>query len=288
MSSDFSRWLALREEADFASRSQRLTALVASRLASASPVRVLDLGTGTGSNLRYLIDHLPPVQHWTVVDRDVTLLRDLTERTSAWAADRGYEFTPMPTGFTIRGDKLECHVEPVQRDLGTLEDASLFAGRHLVTASALLDLVSESWLRAVAAQCRTAGAAALFTITYDGRSPCAPADPDDDIVRALFNRHQHTDKGLGGPAAGPDAATAAPQVFADAGFRVERERSDWVIEPAARELQQQLIEGWASAATEMAPEIALQIANWRLRRLHHVDQGGSLIVVGHEDMAALR
>jgi hypothetical protein len=145
-----------------------------------------------------------------------------------------------------------------------------------------------SWLEALAAQCANAGAAALFTITYDGRSPCAPADPDDDIVRALFNRHQHTDKGLGGPAAGPDAAAAAAQAFEQAGFQVSRERSDWVLEPDQRELQRQLIEGWAFAATETAPEIATQIANWRLRRLHHVDQGGSLIVVGHEDMFASR
>jgi hypothetical protein len=40
------------------------------------------------------------------------------------------------------------------------------------------------------------------------------------------------------------------------------------------------------AATEMAPEISTQIANWRLRRLGHVSAGGSLLVVGHEDIAA--
>jgi hypothetical protein len=66
-----------------------------------------------------------------------------------------------------------------------------------------------------------------------------------------------------------------------------RERSDWVIEPDERELQRQLIEGWASAALEVAPEIAPQLANWRLRRLHHVKEGDSLIVVGHEDMLAV-
>ena len=288
MSSDFSNWLALREAADFASRSQRLTQLVADRFADATSIRVLDLGTGTGSNLRFLIEHLPAVQHWTVVDRDASLLTDLHARTAAWAGPRGLELVRTESGFVIRGESLECHVEPTQRDLNSIADRALFAGQQLVTASALLDLVSESWLRALATECRTAGAVALFTITYDGRSPCAPADPDDDIVRALFNRHQRADKGLGGPAAGPDAAAKAPKAFADAGFRVERERSDWVIEPDARELQRQLIEGWAMAATEMAPEIALQIANWRLRRLNHVDQGGSLIVVGHEDMAALR
>ncbi|MGE0445257.1 MAG: cyclopropane-fatty-acyl-phospholipid synthase family protein [Vicinamibacterales bacterium] len=279
-------WLALREAADFASRSERLTRLVAGHLGTSVPARILDLGTGTGSNLRYLLEHLPRQQHWTVVDRDPAVLGHLQARTASWAAARGYSVAGTSDGFVIAGKGLECQVTPRQQDLGSVDDATLFEGEHLVTASALLDLVSPAWLNTVARHCRSAGAAALFTITYDGRSPCAPSDPDDDIVRELFNRHQRTDKGLGGPAAGPDAAALAAAVFEEAGFRVEREHSDWVIEPSEQELQKQLIIGWASAATEMAPEIATQIANWRLRRLHHVAAGDSLIVVGHEDLFA--
>lgn len=285
--SPLSDWLALREAADFASRSDRLTRLVADRFRTTGTINVLDLGTGTGSNLRFLMQHLPRVQHWTVIDRDTTLLHNLWTRTAAWALARNFEFVPEGDGFVVRGPQLECRVEPRQRDLNSVDDATLVTGKQLVTASALLDLVSESWLETLARHCHGAGATALFTISYDGRSPCAPADADDDIVRELFNRHQHTDKGLGGPAAGPDAAEAAAAAFARAGFRVERERSDWVIEHHERELQRQLIDGWAGAASEMAPEIAPQIANWRLRRLNHVESGGSLIVVGHEDMAAL-
>jgi hypothetical protein len=32
--------------------------------------------------------------------------------------------------------------------------------------------VSAEWLRALATRCRAAGASALFTITYNGRSSC--------------------------------------------------------------------------------------------------------------------
>ena len=73
-----------------------------------------------------------------------------------------------PDGCVIRGERLECHVETRQLDLGSLADTDIFAGRHLVTASALLDLVSERWLGELAACCRAAGAAALFTLTYNG------------------------------------------------------------------------------------------------------------------------
>lgn len=287
MDSSLADWLALREAADWASRSERLTTLIAGAVAAATPVRILDLATGTGSNLRYLAEKLPPLQYWTVVDRDPALLAQLTERTRLWASSRGYELSVRPSGFVIRGEQLDCRVETQQRDLYALDDSGLFADRHLVTASALLDLVSETWLRSLAAHCGNAGAAALFTLTYDGRSPCVPADREDDLVRELFNRHQRTDKGLGGLAAGPDATEAAVRAFRDAGFRVEREQSDWVIEPGEAALQRELIGGWKQAATEIAPEIATHIANWELRRLQHVSEGESLLIVGHEDIAAV-
>jgi hypothetical protein len=106
------------------------------------------------------------------------------------------------------------------------------------------------------------------------------------MVRDLFNRHQKTDKGLGGPAAGPDAAALAEQCFLRAGYRVRREPSDWELGPSDRELQRLLIEGWADAAREMAPDRAPDIARWRTRRLAPVEAGHSHVVVGHDDLAA--
>ncbi len=64
-------------------------------------------------------------------------------------------------------------------DLSMLDDRAIFDGRALVTASALLDLVSERWLRALAARCAGHGAAVLFALSYDGRIVCSPEDPDD-------------------------------------------------------------------------------------------------------------
>ena len=113
-----------------------------------------------------------------------------------------------------------------------------------------------------------------------------PRDPYDDVVLELFNRHQKTDKGLGGPAAGPDAAAVAEQCFADAGFVVRRAASDWNIPPAERGMQRFLIDGWAHAAREIAPRRGRTIAAWHRRRFEHLDAGQSRVVVGHDDLAA--
>ncbi len=70
------------------------------------------------------------------------------------------------------------------------------------------------------------------------------------------------------------------------GTRVQRASSDWLLTPASAELQRQLIDGWAQAAAEMAPQQIRAIDAWRDRRLAHVAAGWSAIMVGHEDCAA--
>ncbi|MBI2189503.1 MAG: class I SAM-dependent methyltransferase [Acidobacteria bacterium] len=257
------QWLRLRESADARARADALTRRIIRVLAARRPVHILDLATGAGSNVRYLALRLPRPQRWLVVDRSGVLLADLRARTA----------------------NLDIDIEVRKMDLGSL-DGSLFEGRHLVTASALLDLVSEAWLRSLARHSRAAGAAVLFTITYNGRSSCDPAEPEDDWIRELLNRHQKRDKGLGGPAEGPDAPATSARCFADEGYLVERAPSNWQLGPDDSAIQRTLIDGWAEAAREVEPEHASAIQDWRERRIAHINERRSHIIVGHDDLAA--
>jgi len=258
-------WLALRAAADSAARSSRLAQLVAQMLSAVDPIRVLDLASGTGANVRYLSEFFPARQEWLLVDHD----RDLLDHARR----------QLPSSVS--------HAEVRQTDLRIITDggaAELFSGRALVTASALLDLVSGAWLSALATQCSGNGSAVLFALTYDGRMQCTPEEPEDARVRDLVTQHQRSDKGFG-PALGPDAVERAEQCFTRAGYSVQRERSDWILAPEAAALQRPLIQGWADAAAEIAPHEAASIRAWCARRLAHVDALRSRIVVGHEDLA---
>jgi SAM-dependent methyltransferase len=259
VSSFSAAWLALREPADHAARSAALTRATADALAEEPAPLILDLACGTGSNLRYLTGAVPQAR-WLLVDHDAELLARVPR-----SAD----------------------VETRCLDLSALNDPAIFAGRALVTASALLDLVSDQWLRALAERCAEGGAAALFALNYDGRIICTPEDADDGTIVALVNQHQRTEKGFG-PAVGPDATDRAVHWFRQHGYEAQRAPSDWALTPASGELQRQLIDGWTQAATEIAPEQARLIDRWRERRLAHLAAGWSHIVVGHEDLAAFR
>ncbi len=262
MSSFSAEWLDLREPADARARSRALTDVVADALPHHRDVHVVDLACGTGSNVRYLTPFLRSPQRWLLADHSETLLAMARERCGPRVLTRVVDLAD-------------------QRQL-----ASLVAGQDLVTASALLDLVSEEWLGAMIAACREARAAVLFALSYDGRMSCDPLDEDDSLVRELVNRHQRTDKGFG-PALGPDAAVRVAELLGDAGYGVQSERSDWVLGPGTESMQHLLIDGWAGAAIEMDPSSRAAIRRWHHDRAAHVADGRSVITVGHQDVAGI-
>src|SRR5436190_1876555 len=118
-------WLALREPADHRARNAGLAAQVTAFLAGRDPVRIVDLGCGTGSNLRALAPHLGPRQHWTLVDVDAALLEAARGALDAWRT-------------TAPG--IDLTIEFARADLNAELDRVLAPGADLVTAAALFDL----------------------------------------------------------------------------------------------------------------------------------------------------
>jgi hypothetical protein len=279
------QWLALREPFDTAARSASLAASLRARVrrdGDAAPLTILDLGCGAGSNLRYLAPLLGGTQRWRLADHDQQLLDAALATTTAWARAHGATAQHSGSTLRVRGDGFECDVECARVDLADIARVELPAG-GLVTAAALLDLVSRDWLATLARRTRAAGAAICFALTYDGRTATDPREPDDAAVLALFNRHQLFDKGFG-PALGMRAAAVAEAAFEAHGYEVGVATSDWQIGRGDRALQLALLDGWLAAALEIAPESRVALTSWHERRRAHVLAGRSSFSVGHVDL----
>lgn len=250
-------WLSLREPYDHAVRDADLTTAFVEVLGS-SP-GVIDLGCGTGSNLRYLAPRLPAGQHWTCIDYDPRLLEVLQ--------------VSKPDGV---------EVETVRLDLATkLDQVSIEPGIG-VTSTALLDLTSQIWLDQLAERCRNNPV--LMTLAVDSVLTWQPDDPLDGPVRGAFWRHQATDKGFG-PAAGPDAVDYLARRFRELGHEVRIARSDWVFSAEDGAILDPLLRGIAGAALEIEPD--LPIRAWLDRRLADVEERRLKMTVGHKDLLAL-
>jgi trans-aconitate methyltransferase len=189
MSGFSTRWLALREPYDCRARNIEVLGAVTEELKEHRTLHIADLACGTGSTLRALSPLLGAQQKWRLIDNDVTLLSEATAK---------------PTLERVR-------VKTVVLDLNRGLDAALESPIDLVTTSALLDLVSETWLERLAVMLAAQSIPFYAALSYDGRIDLAPHDPFDAAITAAVNVHQRTDKGFG-PALGPMAAKRSGKV----------------------------------------------------------------------------
>ena len=100
-----------------------------------------------------------------------------------------------------------------------------------------------------------------------------------------MNAHQRTDKGFG-PALGPSAAAVAISKFKALGYSIVHGNSDWTIGTADQEIQDELLAGWAGAASEVKSLPRADIDNWLERRRTAVKERVSTMRVGHVDFFA--
>ena len=256
-------WLALREPYDARARNRDVLDSVAAAAAAGDAVAVVDLACGTGSTLRAVAPRLPPRQDWRLVDNDLSLLA----RAAAGKAIPGIAVTRIPVDLA--------------RDL----EAALDGRVNLVTASALLDLVSAEWLDRLVVEVAARRLPFYAALNYDGRVSFDPADPLDAAVIAAVNLHQQTDKGFG-PALGPSAAEAAIARFQAADYAVVHGRSDWHLLPRDHGIQRDMLAGWAGAAREIGAVSLPDAAAWLTRRRDLLAAGRSTIKVGHVDIFA--
>lgn len=275
MSGFSAEWLCLREAADHRSRDAGLLATLAAALGASGEPEIVDLGCGTGSNLRATAPALGARQSWTLVDYDERLLAAAREQLGIWA-DRA---ETRSDGLVLHKGGRTIRVGFRKADLSRELDLALGASPDLVTASALFDLCSAEFIAAFARAVAARRTVFYTVLTYNGLQTWTPAHAADAAMRDAFHAHQITDKGFG-RAAGPDAPRRIAEAFGAAGYRIQEADTPWLLGEADGRLLDELQAGFAGAVRETGRIAADVVRSWAaLRR--------SASVVGHTDTLAM-
>jgi len=271
-------WLALREPADHRARNQAVRDAALAHLAAVAAPCIVDLGCGSGSNLRALAPHLPDGQRWRLVDADPLLLQAARAALTIWAESSGDGEGGALTLWR-GGKRIEVQFEPA--DLAHDLEAVLDRPADLVTAAAFFDLVAPDWLARFCAALLHRRLPLLAVLTYDGVERWTPPHGADAQVLAAFHAHQTSDKGFG-CAAGPGAFALMADAFRGAGWPVTVGASPWALTAADEApLIAALAEGAAGAVAETGRVPAADLASWlEARRVARVCQ------IGHMDLFA--
>jgi hypothetical protein len=260
-------WLALREPADAAARAPDLAEQLARRSPTAGRWVVHDLGGGTGAMGRWLSRRLPGPQHWVVHDQDADLLE-------VAGADH-----PGPAA-----DGAAVTVEPRHSDVTRLQPDDL-VGATLITASALLDMLTGDELAGLVTVCAGTACPVLLTLSVVGRVSLIPEDPLDRRVAAAFNDHQRraTERGH---LLGPDAVAFVVEEFRRLGVEVLVRESPWRLGAASADLAAEWFTGWVGAACEQQAGLADEIDPYTRRRMEQASAGQLMVTVEHADLLA--
>ena len=261
-------WLALREPADATARARDLIDHLGRQRPATGRWVIHDLGGGTGAMGRWLAPLLTGPQRWVVHDRDADLLAIADARVPGPAAD----------GAAVT-------VEARHSDVTRLHRRDL-AGATLITASALLDMLTADELTRIAAVCASAGCPALLTLTVVGRVGLTPTHRLDQPMAAAFNAHQRraTERGA---LLGPDAAGFAVAEFRRLGAEVLVRDSPWRLDAAHSDLLAAWFSGWVGAARDQGVEPAAEADAYTGLRLAQARAGELAATVGHADVLAL-
>lgn len=259
-------WLDLRESADAQARSTELLDHLCELLPRERPLEIHDLGCGTGSMRRWLGPQLSGPQRWIEYDRDAELLH-------RHAADS-----------TTSLDGIELSVQTRRSDLAQLNEADL-TGAALITASALLDMLTADELEQLISVCASTGCPCLITLSVVGHVELFPPDSLDVAIQMAFNDHQRR-KMPHGRLLGPDAAVAAADLFQQAGMSVITRPSAWRLGPADGPLLMEWFGGWLGAACDQ--DLALRDVAGPYAQKRHAQLNGGLLsaTVHHHDLLA--
>jgi SAM-dependent methyltransferase len=279
-------WLDLREPFDAAARNAEL----ATALAAALPARprILDLGAGTGSLLRWLGHFVGRAQAWTLVDADAALIDRAFATIVERAEEAGWAATwPGRRTLLVHSPRGAWRVEGLVADLREAPDNLPLHAVDAVVNTALCDLVSEGWVETMAAACAAHRLPFYAALNVTGRERFAPPHRADALVARGFARDQARDKGFGGMALGARAPAAIAAAFEAHGYEVLRGPSDWVIPRQAAEMAATLAEGHAEAALRREKRGAAAITAWMVDRVAQAGEGRLSARVGHQDVLCL-
>jgi SAM-dependent methyltransferase len=283
-----SDWLNERYRFDAEARNEWLEANCVNYFAYLPKLRLLDLGSGTGSNVRYYIEAFPQDQHWTCVEHDPKLIEASRQTIAADLRSRGYREEASGDALCFVGQGHRVEIDWCEGSLLDLAQLLPLASVDLVMANAVFDLFSERQFRQLALDLHKAGTPLLFTLNY-AHMAFQPARPQDEQVIGWYDSHMLRPQSFG-QAMGPAGGKKMETILREIGYEVQLAESIWDIRPHDQAMLGFMLGFMEGAIGELPLSEAEQqsFAAWLQESRQRVQQSSLALAVHHWDLWAKR
>ena len=185
----------------------------------------------------------------------------------------------------LAADGAAVSVEPRRSDITQLLPGDL-VGATLITASALLDVLTEDELAGLMTLCADVECPVLLTLSVVGRVELTPADPWTFALAPLsmtINGVRRSGGACSAPTRSASSSTGSQSSVGRCWFGPAR--GDSVGSEA--DLAAEWFRGWVDAACEQQTGLAAEIDGYARRRLTQATAGRLGVTVDHADVLAV-
>ena len=186
-------WLYKREKIDHFSKNLKIIDKINSALKDLENIHILDLGTGTGSNFRFLSKKIKHKnQFWTLID---------ISKSSLYQAKNNIILNNKVKKVSFKYNDAIKNIKKTN-----------FNQFDLVTGSAFLDIMPYNWFKEFH-KLNQNTKIIYFSINYDGYFKFNPHHSLDNKMIKLFNKDQQSKKDGKVKAVGPDCSEIIKNYF---------------------------------------------------------------------------
>jgi len=277
-------WINLRESYDMLSRSDLLQNLYKNNKMNLK--KVIDLGGGNGSFLRWCHYKNIIYDDFLIIDNDEALLKSFYPRTKSYLS--------MMSLSLIKDNMMSYRIQNLKNNKDgfiTLKKQDFYKSidiindYNLVSFSAVSDLLSKKFIKCLFDKVNK-GTNLYFSICFDGRVKWKNKNKHDKYIVSMFNQHQKQEKTTG-VALGLNSINFIKNLSKKNDYKIYIADSSWSVDSQdndSRIFQKAYLNTIYKPLKKFELTDKDILENWLKSKQNDIENKNSNLVVGHKDI----
>jgi len=277
-------WINLRESYDMLSRSDLLQNLYKNNKLNLK--KVIDLGGGNGSFLRWCHYKNIIYDDFLIIDNDEALLKSFYPRTKSYLSTISLSLIKdNMMSYRIQNLKTNKDGFITLKKQDFYKSIDIINDYNLVSFSAVSDLLSKKFIKCLFDKINK-GTNLYFSICFDGRVKWKNKDKHDKYIVSMFNQHQKQEKTTG-VALGLNSINFIKNLSKKNDYKIYIADSSWSVDSQdndSRIFQKAYLNTIYKPLKKFELTDKDILENWLKSKQNDIENKNSNLVVGHKDI----
>ena len=277
-------WINLRESYDMLSRSDLLQNLYKNNKMNLK--KVIDLGGGNGSFLRWCHYKNIIYDDFLIIDNDEALLKSFYPRTKSYLSKMSLSLIKdNMMSYRIQNIKNNKDGFITLRKQDFYKSIDIINDYNLVSFSAVSDLLSKKFIKFLFDKIDK-GTNLYFSICFDGRVKWKNKNKHDKYIVSMFNQHQKQEKTTG-VALGLNSIDFIKNVAKKNDYKIYIADSSWSVDSHdndSRIFQKAYLNTIYKPLKKFELTDQYILKDWLKSKQNDIENKNSNLVVGHKDI----